>query len=184
MASTGPAAAVRSSPVDHILEIQAPCSFPGPAQTGCARGSASLHRCGRRTSSSRAPKRRRRHGSRTRRSNGPTAFGSSLTSLLRSKTTGSSQRSSTRLNDARPWFGSETNPTDGKHVSTSSRDPSVELLSTTVTRQGTGRMPGRLENARQAFLEQAATVIVEDQNVRTIDRQGFHPSRKAVHPAT
>ena len=139
---------------------------------------------GRRTSSSKALKRRRRSFVSNTRSNGPTACGSSLTSLFRSTTTGSSQRSRTRLNDARPRFGSDTKPTVGKRFATSSRDPSVELLSTTVTRHGTGGCRAASITLGRHSSSRRASVIVENQNVRPIDRQGLHPSRKAAHPAT
>ncbi len=104
-------------------------------------------------------------------------------SLFNSRTTGSSSRSSTRLNEASPRLASRTKPTVGQRFATSSSEPSVEPLSTTVTRHGTGDRRAASTIARQALGEQAAAVVIEHENVGAIDRQGFHPSRCGVHPA-
>ena len=41
---------------------------------------------------------------------------------------------------------------------------------------GDGRPPGRLDHRGQALGQEVPAVVVEHQDVRAVDRQGFHPS--------
>ena len=43
-------------------------------------------------------------------------------------------------------------------------------------RAGDGRPRGRLDDRGQALVQQVPAVVVEDQDVRAVDRHGFHPS--------
>ena len=118
---------------------------------------------------------------RTAESSGPTAPGSSFTSLFSSRTTGSSSLGSTWLNEASPRFGSRKTPTPGQSRARGhSSEPSVEPLSTTVTAQGTGERRRGLDDRGQALGQQLAAVVVEDQDVRPVGTHGLHPSGRTI----
>ena len=115
---------------------------------------------------------------------GATASGASLTSLFSRSTTGSSSRASTSLNEASPRFGSRTTPTLGQSLGQVVERAVGRAVVDDRHRAGDRRPRRRLDDRGQALGQQLATVVIEDQDVRSVGTHGVHPScqRSRVPP--
>ena len=80
------------------------------------------------------------------------------------------------MNEASPRFGSRTTRTSG-HASRHQLERAVgRAVVDDGHAAGTGRPRGGLDDRGQALGQQVPAVVVEHQDVRAVDRQGFHPS--------